>query len=159
MTKLTLTQGGLLLLFSLALAAGQLLFKLGASQGEAARSVTGAVALLLRPAILSALVLYGGATLLWTYLLTKIPLTVAYPFAALAFVFVPLGARFLLGEPLSLRYGVGMALILAGILFTSIAPQGDPSPEMMSDAARQHGDTVAEEERERRADEESANER
>ena len=121
--KLTATQGGLLLLFSLTLAAGQLLFKLGANQGEAARSLAGALELLLRPAIFCALILYGGATLLWTYLLTKIPLTVAYPFAALAFVFVPLGARFLLGEPLSLRYGVGMGLILAGILCTSIAPE------------------------------------
>ena len=121
--KLSVTQGVLLLLFSLALAAGQLLFKLGANQGEAARSLAGAFELLLRPAILCALVLYGGATLLWTYLLTKIPLTVAYPFAALAFVFVPLGARFFLGEQLSLRYGIGMGLILAGILCTSIVPE------------------------------------
>ena len=45
MMKLTATQGGLLLLFSLALAAGQLLFKLGANQGEAARSLAGALEL------------------------------------------------------------------------------------------------------------------
>jgi undecaprenyl phosphate-alpha-L-ara4N flippase subunit ArnE len=48
--------------------------------------------------------------------LKSVPLTVAYPFMALTFCVVPLLAWLLLGETLSLRYGVGTGLIVIGLL-------------------------------------------
>ena len=136
MSGLSATQILLLLLFSLSLAAGQLLFKLGASQGAASLNISGAFELLTRPLIFSALVLYGLSTLLWTYLLTKIPLTTAYPFAALAFVFVPLGARYFLGESLSLRYLLGMSMILLGVGLTSSASSEQGAVEPVAEEKR-----------------------
>lgn len=43
----------------------------------------------------------------------------AYPYFALGFVFVPLLGAWLFGEALSLRYGLGVIMILAGVVLTS----------------------------------------
>lgn len=66
-----------------------------------------------------ALAVYGAATIIWIYLLRLIPLTKAYPFMALSFVFVPLGAMVLFGERLNTTYALGLALIIAGVLIVS----------------------------------------
>lgn len=59
--------------------------------------------------------LYGGATLLWIYLLAYIPLNKAYPFMALCYVLVPLMAFLFFGEQVTMAYFLGCALILGGI--------------------------------------------
>lgn len=105
----------MLSLFALLLAAGQLLFKKAAITG-ADQAFPWAFA---NGWMLAALVLYGGATLLWTWLLRSTPLTVAYPFAALAFVLVPLLAAAVYGEALTARILLGAALIVAGIVVSA----------------------------------------
>lgn len=60
--------------------------------------------------------IYGGASLLWIYLLTHIPLNKAYPYMALCYVLVPLMALLFFGEQLSVAYILGCAFILAGII-------------------------------------------
>ena len=52
-------------------------------------------------------------------MLRSISLTHAYPFMAMTFVIVPLLATTLLGEPLTIRYWLGIGLILAGMLVIS----------------------------------------
>ena len=115
-------QMGGLVGFSLMLAAGQVLFKVAAL---ASRWPGGTglrlPALLLEPSFWIALLLYGTATLLWIYLLQSVPLSRAYPFAALGFLFVPLMAMTIFGEKLSAAYGAGVTLIVAGILVTTFA--------------------------------------
>jgi drug/metabolite transporter (DMT)-like permease len=100
------------------IAIGQILFK------QAARSLVpsdGIIAMLTNAWLLIALLLYGGATLLWIYVLRSTPLALAYPLFALAFVIVPVLSAVFLGEPLRLSYFVGGALIIAGV---SISTQG-----------------------------------
>jgi len=113
-------QLALLLVCVACLAAGQLLFKLSARTLQAATGPADLLRLLTEPAFLLALVVYGGTTLLWVWILRKVPLTVAYPFVALSFVLVPLAGWALLGERVAWNYWAGIALIVAGIWVTSV---------------------------------------
>ena len=61
------------------------------------------------------LLMYAAATLLWVYLLHGMPLSRAYPFIALAFAFVPLLSWLFFRDALDLRYGLGLAFMLAGL--------------------------------------------
>lgn len=100
----------------IAIAVGQILFKL------AARAADGGAGFpwdLMNGYLLVALVVYGAATLLWVWLLKTLPLNVAYPFVGLAFVIVPLLGAWLLGEPLDWRHLAGGLLIAAGVAVAS----------------------------------------
>lgn len=104
-----------LVLTPLLISVGQILFKLTSARAGAA-DFGGLVAVLLDPYLLAAFAIYGFGTIVWVYVLKSAPLTVAYPFMALTFCAVPLLAWLLLGETLSLRYGIGTGLIIAGLL-------------------------------------------
>lgn len=97
----------------LALSVGQILFKL------AARGFVGADPLIRQ--ILSnhylwiALAVYGVATAFWIGLLRELPLNIAYPFVALAFLFVPVLGHWALGEPLRWQSLLGALLIVIGV--------------------------------------------
>jgi len=104
-----------LVLTPLLISVGQVLFKLTSARAGAA-DIAGLVAVMLDPYLIAAFVIYGIGTVVWVYVLKSVPLTVAYPFMALTFCAVPLLAWGLLGETLSLRYGIGAALIVAGLL-------------------------------------------
>ena len=67
------------------------------------------------PWIWAAGVLYGVAVILWVVILQKLPLSTAYPFAALSFVVVPMAAAVLFQESFSIRTLLGSVLILSGI--------------------------------------------
>lgn len=62
-----------------------------------------------------ALIVYAGAMLLWLYVLSRVPLAVAFPFFGLCFLLVPLLGIWLLHEPVGLRVWLGGMLILTGI--------------------------------------------
>jgi drug/metabolite transporter (DMT)-like permease len=63
--------------------------------------------------------LLGISTLLWIWVLRVLPLSVAYPFMALAFLVVPVLSHFLLGETLGWRNFAGGLLIAAGVVLVS----------------------------------------
>lgn len=100
------------------IAAGQVLFKLTSARAGAA-DANGLMRLVADPYLLAALAIYGFGTIVWIYVLKSVPLTVAYPFMALTFCIVPLLAWMFLGETVGLRYGLGTALIVAGLLVVS----------------------------------------
>ncbi len=108
-----------LISFAASMATGQILFKYGATQAGIVQGLQGWIDLLLKPVIVLALTLYAFSTILWLWLLQKIPLTIAYPFAALAFLLVPIGAWIFFREPLNLRSLLGVCLILAGVIVTT----------------------------------------
>jgi drug/metabolite transporter (DMT)-like permease len=72
----------------------------------------------------AALVVYGAATLAWMWVLQKAPLSMAYPIVAFTFVLVPLGAHWLFGEAIGLRYVAGTLLIVAGVAVATSASRG-----------------------------------
>ena len=98
------------------ISSGQVLFKIAARSASASGDFLSATReLALNPFLIGGLVIYLGATILWIWLLRTIPLSVAYPFMALAFLFVPILAAAFLGEPLSFNSALGALLIVAGI--------------------------------------------
>ena len=104
---------GACLVLSLGLCVGQVLFKM-ASLGQPRGGFAIAV-LFTSPWFLAAVALYGLTTILWVYILTRMPLSVAYPFSFLSAALVPLAAHFLFGEPLTAKIWIGMALVFAGL--------------------------------------------
>ena len=96
----------------LLLSVGQVLFKIAATQIVLSNSIWSS---LRNPTLLVALGVYGFATVLWILVLRTIPLRLAYPFVAMAFVFVPIMAHFALAEPLKINTFIGFILILSGV--------------------------------------------
>lgn len=111
---MTATNLALTLLSVVAIAVGQVFFKLAA---RAAGS--GGALELLNPWLFGALVIYGFATLVWVWVLRSAPLHVAYPFMGFAFVLVPVLAGVFLGEPIGWRVLAGGVLITAGVAVAS----------------------------------------
>jgi multidrug transporter EmrE-like cation transporter len=103
---------------------GQLLMKWqvgksGAFPEATADKVKFIFGLLLNPWILASVGAAFLAMLFWMAALTKLDLSVAYPFTSLSFVLVLFLSAALFGEPLTLAKIIGMALIVAGIAIGS----------------------------------------
>lgn len=114
--RLSVTQIAVLVAYAAAMTGGQLLFKLAAvTSGTAGNLQTRLFGLLGNRFFLSAVVLYIGLTVLWVWILTFTPLSRAYAFVALAFVFTPLAGATAFGEPISLRVVIGIALVVLGL--------------------------------------------
>ncbi len=95
------------------LSAGQILFKLGAERLE--RDGPPTPIPFLNAPIVVALLIYVVSTMFWISALRALPLRLAYPVSALAFVLVPVLGHFFLNEPLSVRSLLGAAVIVAGV--------------------------------------------
>jgi drug/metabolite transporter (DMT)-like permease len=63
--------------------------------------------------------MYVVSSGLWVWALRSEEVSKAYPYFALGFVFVPLLGAWLFGESLTLRYGLGVMLIVIGVSLTS----------------------------------------
>jgi multidrug transporter EmrE-like cation transporter len=98
----------LLLVAAVCAAGGQILFKLGATNRAS-------LAAFVNPQIASGGALYLLGAVLWVIALSRLPLSVAYPFTVLTFVLVYLASVFMLGERPSAGAIVGVALVLAGL--------------------------------------------
>lgn len=103
--------------FSIAVPVGQVLFKWAAIYS--ARLEGPLIWRLLQnyPLIL-AFAWYGASALLWVYILTRAPLSVAYPMAILGTGLVPLFAWAVFREPISWNLTIGYVLMIAGVFFT-----------------------------------------
>ncbi len=59
-------------------------------------------------------VVYGLVMVFWVWILTFIPLSLAYPFLMLSLVIVPILCYFFLSETITSRYWIGLALMTLG---------------------------------------------
>jgi drug/metabolite transporter (DMT)-like permease len=107
-----------LLVFSFLLAGGQLLFKLAAQQVAGVPFGELAPKLAVNLPLWIAVTLYAGSTILWVWILSRVPLSQAYPWAALGAIIVPLSATLFLGEIVRPQFWIGTCLIAVGILLT-----------------------------------------
>jgi multidrug transporter EmrE-like cation transporter len=111
----------LLGIFTLILTTGQLLFKrVGLSiQGK---SVAAAAAEVFRePTLYGALATYGVATLLWIWILGRVPLVQAYPWIGAGLIIVPLLSSHFFGERVAPTFWLGAALIAGGLVITQLS--------------------------------------
>ena len=115
-----------LLFFVLLMCTGQILFKKTAlilSKSYYSMHISkvfeSLLILIKIPYFFLALLVYASATLFWLFILQKVPLSIAYPFTALAMVIIPILSIFLFQEKLSLNYWIGATLIVIGIFIIS----------------------------------------
>src|SRR5262245_53946692 len=118
---MSIVQIGCLTLFAAGMALGQLLFKVAAERLGTidAHNFTDHIhrvfRLALEPTFILAIFLYLSLSVFWTWILSFTPLSRAYPFSALAFVFTVSMGALLFSESVSRAQIVGLALILCGV--------------------------------------------
>ena len=106
----------LILINTLVLVSGQFLWKFGMQRSTGGfESLAGIIRLFLSPYVLSGLAMYGVATVLWLFILSRVPLSLAYPIQSLAYIIAVVGAYYVFHEPLSAAKIAGCVLILAGV--------------------------------------------
>lgn len=71
--------------------------------------------------VLSGLAAAVVAAVFWILAIQRLEIGYAYPFMALSFVLVPVGAAALFGEPLPATQLFGIALIIAGVTVSALA--------------------------------------
>jgi multidrug transporter EmrE-like cation transporter len=120
--SLSLGQTVELLGFAFLLATGNTLFKIVANSTPKISDAATLLSVLGTPLLWVAGALYFGATMLWIFILQQVPLSRAYPFAALGFVIVPIFSFFMFGENISVRFIAGTGFILVGVYIAAFAP-------------------------------------
>ncbi len=101
-------------------AVGQVLLKMGALRVGGVADV----GLLLwrivtNPYILAGFALYGVASVLWIVVLSRAPLSLAYPLLSLGYVLVLLASAYVFGETIPAVRVAGIAAILVGLVLVS----------------------------------------
>ncbi len=102
-----------LIICVLFIAVGQVLFKFSAGHLKLNQSIW---LLLWEPVFIAAVALYGLTTFVWVWCLQDIPLSRAYLFMSLAYVFVPILSWLFFSETFTWKYFLGMFLIISGII-------------------------------------------
>lgn len=69
--------------------------------------------------VLTGMVLYFGASVVWAYLLTKLPLSYVQPILALTYVVTPILAIVLINEQVPALRWLGIAVIIVGVFIVS----------------------------------------
>ena len=117
---LNLFQIAVLAAYSIGMSAGQVLFKMAANRTSPDKPLGERLLDVVQNGyFLTALVLYAALAILWVWILSITPLSRAYPFVALAFVLTPLLGGWFFGEVISLRFLVGIALVLGGLFLVT----------------------------------------
>ncbi len=91
---------------------GQTLWKIGLDKMEGY-----SLKLLLNPLILGGVFVYGISTVLWLYVLSKLPFSTAYPLNSVAYALSLFVGFFIFKENIDLRKIIGTILILAGVFY------------------------------------------
>lgn len=115
-----MVNAALLATVAICLAAGQLLFKRTGLAIRGRPVADGLLMLMRMPSFFAALAIYGCTTLLWVWVLSRVPLIQAYPWVAVTTVIVPLIGWFVFGERVAPLFWCGLALILLGLLVTQL---------------------------------------
>lgn len=101
---------------------GQLLLKTGMQRvgyigrEQMGRPVELVLSVVRTPQIVVGLALFGISAAFWLVVLSRLPLSVAYPFAGLTYVTITLVSKYVLREPVSAARWLGILLIVGGIL-------------------------------------------
>jgi undecaprenyl phosphate-alpha-L-ara4N flippase subunit ArnE len=101
-------------------AVGQVLLKMGALRVGGVADVGLLLwRILTNPHILAGFALYGVASVLWIVVLSRAPLSLAYPLLSLGYVLVLLASAYVFGETIPAVRVAGIAAILVGLLLVS----------------------------------------
>lgn len=95
---------------------GQTLFKLG-STGKSLNNIGDVIKLFFNPVVIVALCIYACTTGLWLYILSRIPISFAYPIQALAFPIILIISSILFKESITFSKWIGVIIICIGVYF------------------------------------------
>jgi drug/metabolite transporter (DMT)-like permease len=114
-----------LILVSVTLAAvAQITLKVGMdrvteSSGTATLSASSLKAIGSNPVVWLGLVLFAFSALAWLFVLSRVALSFAYPFASLSYLIIVLADRFFFDKTIPPMRWAGVALIMTGIVFVA----------------------------------------
>ncbi|MDQ0724090.1 drug/metabolite transporter (DMT)-like permease [Paenibacillus sp. W4I10] len=111
----TIFSYSLLLLNIVMLVSGQAFFKLGLDKMGGV-TINNAWRALFSPTIIVGLILYVIATLIWFVVLSRLPLSIAYPIQSLAYVLGLLLASLMFHESVSLTKWIGAIIVIIGVI-------------------------------------------
>lgn len=103
---------------------GQVLMRMGMADLGGSSLVATILSGIAQPAVLLGLACYVASTLLWLVVLSRVPLSLAYPFGALNYVLI-VAVALVTGEHVGLLRWAGVALIVGGILLVSGGAPGE----------------------------------
>lgn len=107
---------------------GQLFLKMGMSQvGDFAFTAGGVAAVLpqiiLNPFIWVGFIGFVGGTVFWLGVISRAPLSLAYPILALSYFVVVVEAWLILNEPLTWQLLFGVAIIFVGVVVVGLSEE------------------------------------
>lgn len=113
----------LLVLFSVGMGvAGQLLLKRGMmAHPDLQLELAALLKAVLQPSVVMGFACYGLAAVSWLLVLSRVPLSVAYPMLSLGYAAVAVLSWYFFGEPLTAVKAAGILAILGGIVLLSQA--------------------------------------
>jgi multidrug transporter EmrE-like cation transporter len=102
---------------------GQLMLKHGMSRMGGAATVGGSLIrnIVTSPWVIGGLVVYGLGVINWLLALSHLELSYAYPFASLSYIGIIVGSYFIFKERITLLRVAGIAVIIIGVLVTSLS--------------------------------------
>ncbi|WP_442601689.1 EamA family transporter [Paenibacillus sp. KN14-4R] len=110
------TNVALILLNTCMLVSGQFLWKVGLTRkANSFESIRSVIELFFSPWIFGGLIIYGLATVLWVFILTRVDISVAYPLQSIAYIMTAFGAYYVFHESLTLMKIMGCFVILIGV--------------------------------------------
>ena len=114
----------LLSIVAASLAGGQYFFRRAGGEIRGLQLNEAASTLIVYPGFYIALALYGCATILWIFVLSRVPLMLAYPWIAAATIAVPFIGKIAFGERVGPMFWPGFGLIVVGLCMTQIGTRG-----------------------------------
>jgi len=97
---------------------GQILFKIG-MKGKTFDSFFGIIKTMFSSLVLPGIIIYALATVLWLYIISKIPINRVYPIQALAYPMMLVLAKYLFNENITVTRWIGVGTILIGVVVVS----------------------------------------
>ena len=101
---------------------GQLMLKRGmGAMGKTAAQKNLILRMVTSPWVVGGLIVYGLGVVNWLMALSHLELSYAYPFASLSYIGIIVGSYFIFKERITLMRVAGIAVIIAGVLITSLS--------------------------------------
>lgn len=76
----------------------------------------------INPWIFARLTAYAISMLFWMYVLSKVNVSLAYPFQSLAYLVIAFAAYYTLNEPLSIQKILSIIIICVGVFILTLSP-------------------------------------
>ncbi len=119
--------------------AGQLILKYAIGRLNLNMEEAGAVGYYLRlfttPLVLLGFAMYGVSSLFWLFILSKLPLSLAYPLVSMGYVLVVFFSWLLLREHVSVTRMIGVAVICCGVALLALSAPAEESHQQGAVAA------------------------